>query len=186
MKRALVLSLLLFLPVASFAADPFKQIVKAIESEYGVRHTGIPWFARVVMKPAMFGSGVSGLKVAEFERGAFRGEASQERVATVVERTVGPEWQRMVRVRSRAGNETTYIYVRPSGQRFTMLIVSVESSEAAVVQMTLNPKQAKKWMDDTDEMALAQVKHRTARNEPAEVAALVSSETPGGYQILVP
>lgn len=188
MKRTLIVVLLLCIPASSFAADPFKDIVRAIEREYGVRHHGIPWFARVVMKPAMWGSGTSGLKLAEFENGSFRGEDKQSRVAEVIERTVGPEWQQIVRIRSRVDNETTYIYVRPEGQRITMLIASVESNEAEVVQITLKPDQFEKWADDTGAMAKTKIKHREPgrTKDITESALLVSSDTPGGYEIIVP
>lgn len=187
MKRILVLLMLLCIPAVSFAADPFKDIVKAIEQEYGVRHTGIPWFARAMMKPVMWGSGVGGLKIAEFGNASFTNEGSQARLAAVIERTVGPEWQQMIRVRSRNDNEITYIYVRPLGPKFSMLIVSVESNEANVVQMNINPKQIERWMNDTDEMAKSQVHHRNSGPPKAEDSeVLISSNTPGGYGILVP
>ena len=188
MKRIFVIILLLCIPVASFASDPFKNIVKAIENEYGVHHHGIPWFARAIIKPAMWGSGVSGLKVADFENVSLKSEEAQRRVAEVIEQTVGPEWQQIVRVRSLHSHETTYIYVRPMGPKFTMLVVNVEPNEAAVVQMNLNPNQLQRWVNDTDEMAKSQHHHR-----PQDVVAagwapevLISSNTPGGYGIVVP
>lgn len=184
MKRILLPVLLLCLPVAGFAGDSFKQIVKTIEHEYGVRHTGIPWYARMMMKPAMVGSGVSGLKVAEFENVSFRHEGAPERIARVVEQVIGPEWQRVIRVRSRRDKETTYIYFRPQGARFTMLIVSAEADEGAVVQMTINEREFEKWARNTEVMAKSQVRHR-GQTAP-ETASLVTPETPGGYAILVP
>jgi len=186
MKRICVF-MLLCVPVAGFAADPFKEIVKAIEQKCGVRHTGIPWFARAMMKPVMWGYGFGGLKIAEFENCPSTGEGSQARLANAIERTVGPEWQQMVRVRSRYDNETVYIYVRPLGQKFAVLIVTVEPSEANVVQLNINPRQLERWIDDTGEMAKSQVRHRkNGRPRAGETEVLISSNTPGGYGILVP
>lgn len=188
MRRILVLLLLICLPAAAFAADPFKNIVKAVEREYGVRHHGVPWFARVFFKPALWGSGVSGLKIAEFEHGSLRDQSSHARIADTIERTVGPEWQQIVRIRSRADNETVYVYVRPSGEHLTMLVASVEQDEASVVQMTMNPTRFAKWTEDTEFMAVGQRKHRNRKEESenTQTLTLVSSNTPGGYGILVP
>lgn len=189
MKRLVLLAMLICVPMASFAADPFKEIVKAIEQEYGVRHQGIPWFARAIMKPVMWGSGVSGLKLAEWENVSFTGEGSHDRLVAVIERTVGPEWQQMVRVRSRREGETTYIYVRPTDTKLAMLVVNIEANEAEVVQMNLKPSKLDKWLKDEDELAMT----RHSRRHPGETVAksrtdevLISSNTPGGYGILVP
>jgi hypothetical protein len=189
MKRFLMCLLVLCIPVTSFAADPFKLIVKAIEQEYGVRHQGIPWVARVVMKPVLWGSGVSGLKLAEWENVSFAGEGSHDRLVAVIERTVGPEWQQVVRSRSRREGESTYIYVRATDAKLTMLIVNVEPAEAEVVQVNLSPKQLEQWMEDKDELAMVHHKRRKSegragRDRTSEV--LISSNTPGGYGMLVP
>lgn len=188
MKRILVLAILLSVPLSSFAADPFKDIVKAIEQEYGVRHHGIPWFARAIIKPALWGSGMSGLKLAEWENVSFGAGGSHDRLVAVIEGTVGPEWQQMVRVRSLHEGETTYIYVRPTDTKFTMLIVNIEANEGQVVQMNLNPSQLDEWLNDGDEVAMARHGHHSnetvAKSRPDEV--LISSSTPGGYDILVP
>jgi hypothetical protein len=189
MKRTLVAIILLCIPASSFAADPFKAVVKAIEHEYEVHHHGIPWYAHMIVKPAMWVSGVKGFKLAEFENCSFGDEEKQARVADVIERTAGLEWQRIVRVRSRADNETVYIYVKPDGQRFTMLVVSVESNEAVIVQMTLKLSRLEKLLsDNTDAIARSQTRHRepVRRGETAEAALLVTSDTPGGYGIIVP
>lgn len=186
MKRLLILLVLLCIPATTFAADPFKDIVRAIEKEYRVHHTGIPWFARVIIKPAMWGSGVSGLKLAEFENVSLNSTGSQIRLAEFVERNIGPEWQNIIRIRSRHANEITYIYMRPEGPRFTMLVVNVEPSEACVVQVKLKPSQLEKWTNDADDGTLAIKQIHRRRSGGTETATLISSDTPGGYSLLVP
>jgi len=185
MKRIFVLFLLMCIPATTFAADPFKDIVRAMEHEYGVHHSGLPWFARAFMKPALWRSGVSGLKVANFENVSFSIGTPQLRIADCIERTIGPEWQNVVRVHSRHDNEITYIYMRPNGPRFTMLVVSVESHEATVVQMTLKLEELAKWVDDKDRDARAWKQAHRHSSAP-ETAALISSDTPGGYSLIVP
>lgn len=186
MKRVLILLALLCIPATTFAVDPFKEFVRAIEKEYGVHHTGIPWIARAIIKPVMWGSGVSGLKLAEFENVSFESEAAQVRLADFIEQTIGPEWQNVVRVRSRHDNEITYIYMRPTGAKFTLLVVNVEPSEATVVQLNIKPSQLEKWMEDKDTDTFAFKQVRRHRSTGGEIATLVSSDTPGGYSLLVP
>ena len=64
MSRAWLLCLLLVSSAAT-AETGIATAVRLVESRYAVRHHGVPglWLA----KPFMIGSGVSGLKVAEFD-----------------------------------------------------------------------------------------------------------------------
>lgn len=124
----------------------FDAIVRTVELRYHARATKIPFMGMVsgIAGIATHG-GVHGLHVAEFEHfradetGAFDGAEFND----LVERHVGPEWQRMIRETSRGGDgqrgDQTLIYVRADGKNVGMLVVDLDSNDLDIVQLTVNP-----------------------------------------------
>jgi len=150
MKSLRVFALVLSVSVSSLAADhEFRGVVHAIESSYGVHHMHIPLpgFALWFVRP----EGISGLKLAVFEN--FNGPSALDDVSRIVENSLGPDWHPFVRVRSKHDGETTLIYASPEGGKLRMMIVSVESSEATVVELKLSERGIKRWIDEPKETA---------------------------------
>jgi hypothetical protein len=149
-----VLLIVLLAANLALAADgEFNGVVSAIESHYGVRHMHIPLlgFALFFVRP----EGISGLKLAVFEdfhRHAHDGYANDD-VRDVVEHHLGPDWRLFVHTYSRAGGENTLIYTKFSGGKMQMLVVSLESDEATLVQMNLNERAIQRWMRDPGDHA---------------------------------
>ena len=46
----------------------------------------------------------------------------------------------------------TYIYLREAGDKFNVLVVTIEAREGCVVQVTLSPQSLAKLMKNPDEM----------------------------------
>ena len=133
----------------------FDAIVSTIELRYHARATKIPFMGLVsgIAGIATHG-GVHGLHVAEFEhfRADDAGDFDGMEFNDLVEKHVGPGWQRMIRETSREHNgkhgDQTLIYVRPDGKNVAMLVVDLDSNDLNVVQLSMNPDQL---MDEVNE-----------------------------------
>jgi len=150
MKSLRVFVLILSVATSSLAADhEFRGVVRAIESSYGVHHMHILLlgFALFFVRP----EGVSGLKLAVFEN--FNSPSAVDDLDRIVENSLGPDWHPFVRVRSKHDGETTVIYASPQGGKLRMMIVSIESSEATVVELKLSERGIKRWIDEPKETA---------------------------------
>src|SRR5687768_12657752 len=143
-KPLVVLSLALVLSVVMVQArdDDFKSVVKLIEKFYGVKHQGIPFIAKAGMKVATTAARIKGgtarrlaeagsVRVAVFEDQAFDGEFTRFRVmlnAAMVE-----TWTPLIQTVSANTEEQVYIFVRESGEKFNVLVITIERREAVVV-----------------------------------------------------
>jgi len=70
-----------------------------------------------------------------------------------MQQIAGSEFRPLVRVVSRRDGEQTFIYVRPAGDDYEMLIVSLEGDEASVVEIRISPDTMSRWVEKPDEMA---------------------------------
>lgn len=158
MKSIRVLTLILCASTLAFAGDrEFRGVVHSIEATYNVHHMHIPLLgvALFFARPA----GVGGLKLAVFE--GFKTPSDAADVTRVIESSLGPDWHPFVKVRSKGetNGETTLIYANPAGGHMRMMIVSIEPSEATVVELNLNDRAIKKWMKEPGEEADNQSGH---------------------------
>jgi hypothetical protein len=132
---------------AGGSGQGFDAVVGSIESRYHAHATKIPFMGLVsgIAGIATHG-GVRGLHVAEFENFHDFTRADGEGVDgaefnALVEKHVGPGWQRMIRETSRNGGEQSLIYIRPEGNHLGMLVVDLSGHDLDVVQMSMNPDQ---------------------------------------------
>jgi hypothetical protein len=115
-----------FVALALAAAAPvgdrdFDAVVKGIESQYGIKRTGIPMFGlvKLIVKVAR-PQGVKQLDMALFED--VRMDAPDaDAIDALIEHAVSNRWRPMVRVRSRDG-ESSYIYFREDGKNVRLLV----------------------------------------------------------------
>lgn len=152
MKRLGIAALLLVASSLALAADrDVKTVTRAIEKQYGVKHKGLPLIARMVMKPALWNSGVK-LDMAIFEDVPLRPVKSPE-IDSLMGTALGSDWSPFVRSESRKTGERSIIYVRTVGEKLEMMIVSIERDEAVVLKLRVKPQEMQKWIDDPEEMA---------------------------------
>lgn len=148
---AAALSLTLLLPIAVVQAkgDDFKSVVKLIERFYGVKHQGIPLLAKAGMKVATTAARIKGgtarrlaeagsVKLAVFEDQAFDGEFTRFRAS--LNAALNETWTPLLQTLSATTAEQTYIFVREAGEKYNVLVITIEKREATVVQVTLSPK----------------------------------------------
>lgn len=121
------------------AKDDFGQIVKHIEVTYHVhrQHRFVMGLAGFVVK-FWHVAGVKNFKGAIFENQPFVHAASDMRFNEVMREAMNSGWQPMVQEWDRHSGERTYIYAQDLGKDMKVLIVSLESDDAVVIQVKVN------------------------------------------------
>ena len=124
----------------AFAKDDFGQIVKHIEVTYHVhrQHRWVMGMAGFVVK-FWHVAGVKNFKGAIFENQPFVNAASDTRFDEVVRAAMNSGWQPMVQSWDRRSGERTYIYAQDLGKDLKVLVVNLESDEAVVIQVKVDP-----------------------------------------------
>ena len=146
---ALSLTLLLVTGVAQAAGDDFNSVVKLIEQFYGVKHQGIPFLANAGMKVATTAAKIKGgtakriaeagsIKLAIFEDQAFDREFTQFR--TSLNSALISTWTPLIQTLSATDEEQVYVFLRESGKKFQVLVITIDRRDATVVQATLSPE----------------------------------------------
>lgn len=144
--------LLLVTPAATAGDPDFKAIVRGVESNLGIRRMHIPVFglAMFFVKAAR-PAGVRQLDMAVFEDLSCPAPDAA-RFETIMKQAVGDRWNPIIRVRERRGRELTYIYARPDGRNWKLIVATFEPSEAVLIHLKLNPEAL---LDSLDEPAHA-------------------------------
>jgi hypothetical protein len=168
MRKAIALVLIaiafaVITPQTRAKDDGFSQVVKLIEQFYHVKHQGVPLLARAGIKTATTVARISGgprrqiaeagsVRVAYFEDQDFRSQAGYPQFKTQMGAALAMSWSSLIQVASPREQEQTYIYLQDAGEKFKVLVVTVEPREAFVVQVTLAPQTLAKLMQTPDEM----------------------------------
>lgn len=135
MKAKILVALCLSWTVVRAADREFDQIVKAIESHYGVKPTHIPLLGlgNIVLKTA-HPQGVSGFRIAMFEN-LDGGAGERGDLDALMNRLGGADLHPVVQVRSRHNGESTYIFTGNPGKSTRMLVANIEEREATVIEV---------------------------------------------------
>jgi len=162
---ALVIALLLTAAPAGVLAsgDGFNDAVKAIEQFYHVKHQSIPLLARAGMKAVTTAAKIRGgeykrlaeagsVRVAFFEDQNFDSRGQIATFKASIQKTLEANWSPLVQTLAPKNEEQTYIYVREAGNKFHVLVVTIERHEATVVQATIQPEVLAQLMKDPNEM----------------------------------
>jgi len=145
----LLFVLLELLPATALAGDQeFHLLVDRISAYYQKRP--MPFMGLLSFIGNRFTPhGVGHLQMAIFEDVPSLRTRAGEELEPTLRGLVGPGYQPFVRVQDRRSGDLTLIYVRESGKKsFEMLVVSIESAEAVLVKMQLNPDAMRDWMDE--------------------------------------
>jgi hypothetical protein len=167
MKKSIAISLMVlalfgFVPVTQAKDDGFGDVVKLIEQFYHVKHEGIPLLARAGLKTATTVARISGgprreiaeagsVKVAYFDDQDFRPSGSYMGFKSSMN-SVLMGWSPLIQAASPKEEVQTYIYLRDAGNKFNVMVVTIERREACVVQVNLSPESLAKLMRNPDEM----------------------------------
>src|SRR5688572_21082111 len=157
MKTLLTIAPKIFIAVALVAFstpvqakdDDFKSVVKMIEQFYGAKHVGIPFLAKAGMKVAATAARIKGgqakriaeagsIKLALFEDQDFNGDFVKFRAS--LNGALNLTWTPLIQTLSATDAEQTYIFLRSAGDKFNVLVITIEPREATVVQVNISPK----------------------------------------------
>jgi hypothetical protein len=148
--RTLVVALVLSTAnVVHAKGDDFNSVVKIIEQFYRVKHVGLPFLAKAGMKVATTAARIKGgearrfaeagsVKLAVFEDQAFNGDVIRFRSS--LNEALNVTWMPLVQTLSAADNEQVYVFLKDAGDKFNVLVITIEQRDATVVQVTLSPK----------------------------------------------
>lgn len=145
---AAVLVLFLTANVARAKGDDFNSVVKMIEQFYGVKHQGIPFLAKAGMKVGRTAARVKGgqarriaeagsIKLAVFEDQKFDREFTKFR--TTLNAALNETWSPLVQTVS-GTDEQVYIFLREAGDKFNVLVITIEPHDATVIQVNVSPR----------------------------------------------
>jgi hypothetical protein len=170
------LFLLVLTQASTAAADGFGAVVKLVEQFYRVKHQGIPLLARAGMKAATTAARIKGgearrlaeagsVKVAIFEDQAFDSHGAIADFKSSLSTTLGTGWIPLVQTLSPKEEQQTHVFLSEAGEKFHVLVVSIDKRDAAVVQVTLKPATLALLMQNPDDMGRAITEDATT-NDP--------------------
>jgi hypothetical protein len=146
-----ILFVLVLIPakVVNAKDDDFKSVVKMIERFYRVKHQGLPFLAKAGMKLATTAARIKGgeakriaeagsVKLAVFEDQNFDGDFMKFRAS--LNGALNTTWIPLIQTFSGTTKEQTYIFLRSAGDKFNVLVITIEQREAIVVQVTVSQK----------------------------------------------
>jgi len=150
----------------AFAKDDFGKIVHHIETQYHVhrQHRWVMGLAGFTVKFWHI-AGVKSFKGAIFENQPFVNAASDARFDEVVRAAMDSGWQPLVQSWDRHTGERTYIYAQDLGKDMKVLVVNLESNEAVVLQVKVDPKKLNNFIEETN------AGHHRNRQTPREETA---------------
>ena len=162
---ALGLFLISMTPVQA-GDDNFDGVIRVIERFYRVKHKGIPFLARAGMKTAVTAARIAGgskkrlaevgsVKVAYFEDQDFESGRGIMGFKAVLHSALGSTWRPFVEVASPKSGEQVYIFLRDAGQKFHVMVITIDRRDASVVQVTLSPSTLAKLIQDPEDMGRA-------------------------------
>src|SRR5579864_3728887 len=157
------------------ADDDFGRIVHHIEAQYHVhrQHRWAMGLAGFAVKFYHF-AGVKSLKGAIFENQPFVNAASDTRFDEVVRAAMDSGWQPLVQSWDRHTGERTYVYAQEvaskKGSDMKLLVVNLESNEAVVLQVKVDPEKLDEFIEETS------AGHHRNRPTPREETAPQSEQ----------
>ena len=93
------------------------------------------------------------VKVAIFEDQSFTGDITKFRA--VLNDSLTDTWSPLIQTLSVPNREQCYIFLRNNGDKFNVLVVTLDPGDATVVQVTLSAKNLALLMKDPDGMGKA-------------------------------
>jgi hypothetical protein len=145
------------------AADDFSAVVKLVERFYHVKHQSIPFLARAGMKATQTAARLKGgeakrlaeagsVKVAFFEDQDFDSRGTIVAFKALMTSTLGQRWSPLVQTLVPKDEEQSHIFLSEAGDKFHVLVVTIERHDAVVVQVTLKPETLAQLLQDPGEM----------------------------------
>ncbi len=153
MRARLCILLLAASAMARAAGHEFEDVAKAIESHYGVARTHIPFLgvADLVLKVG-HPAGASGFHLALFQNiQSDLDDEHQEELDRFMDTIPSPALHRVIRARSRAEGDATYIFCGDTGKITQVLVVTFNRKQATVVEVKIAFDTLLRWLQHPEE-----------------------------------
>jgi hypothetical protein len=134
---------------AAHASDrAFDAISKHLKSQYKAKKRRIPFmglasFAVKIIRPA----GVKSVKLAIFEELSHAPAAGSNELSAILRSALSPEWQPLVRIRSRDG-EQMHIFAMEEGKSVKLMLLSIDGTDAFVARVKIDPDKLKAFVEN--------------------------------------
>jgi hypothetical protein len=158
-RTLVVMMVLTMANVVHAKGDDFNSVVKMIEQFYRVKHVGVPFLAKAGMKVATTAARIKGgeakriaeagsVKLAVFENQDFNGDFTKFRRS--LNEALNVTWMPLVQTLSAKDEEQVYIFLKDAGDKFHVLVITIEQRDATVVQVTLSPRNLAQLLKDPE------------------------------------
>jgi hypothetical protein len=159
---------LMLTPAPVEAGDrSFSSMVNHLKSNYKARQQGF-WgaltLARIlvrIVKPA----GVKNFKVVVLRDLDFSRAPAAADFHRASSHLIGKDWQPLVKYNSHRNNQYTHVYVQQLPEDVKLFVVSVQRTEAVLVQVKFSPEKLARFMDDPKIMGIS-LKEKTSDPPP--------------------
>jgi hypothetical protein len=152
--------------VTKLPESDFATVVKVVEEFYNVKHKSLPFLAKAGIKTARAAAHLAGgskrriaesgsVKLAFFEDQEFGAKGGVTNFRTALKAALVGRWLPFVQVLSLNDGTQTYVFLRDSGPKYTVMVVTIEEHDAVVVQVDLAPQTLAMLMQDPNEMGKA-------------------------------
>jgi hypothetical protein len=157
-------------PCASARDRGFDAVVQAVSTTYHARQSlkFVSWFAGMATRFAR-PEGVKSLRMAIFEDQDFTPRNGEAEFEEAVESALKEDWRPFVRVRSKRDGERTSIYARESGKDVSLFIITLEETEAVVMEVKVSARKFAQMMDDPEDIS------GSLRDNPREESSRLAS-----------
>ena len=130
--------------------DDFGSVVKLIERHYKVKHQSIPFLAKAGIKATTTVARIKGgtarriaeagsIKLAVFEGQSFTSTGEFTEFRNSLNSQLAESWTPFIQTLSPPEQEQTYVFLREDGSKFNVLLVTIDSEDAVVMQLTVSP-----------------------------------------------
>lgn len=135
-------------PTSAQENREFELVGNHVKTQYRARRKPTPFMgvanlAVKIVRPA----GVKSFKLAAYEDLHDSTSVGHAELDAGIRRSLGEEWQPLVRIHSRAG-EQTIVYAREAQKDVNLMIVIVDESEATVLRVKVTPQALARWMEN--------------------------------------
>ena len=129
--------------------DPYGRLVKNLEANYHARRISVPFMglANFVLKfwhPA----GVKSLKLTVFGEVSPLPDATGPSFDSALKAAVGPDWQPVVRVYSKADQQWVYVYLMEERKDVKILVATHSERQGVIAQVKFNPEKLAEFVQN--------------------------------------
>ena len=112
----------------------------------------VMWAARAIVSMAKPG-GVKSFSLTVFQHLKFSNETVDAEMQAAMRKSYGPEWTPVFHVRSRTGQQA-YLYLREDHQDVKVVLVTIDTENAAVIRATFSPDKLIEFLNDPQIMGI--------------------------------